>query len=155
MFPTTEASSKPSVPITVNHVGRPRKRLLPPQSDRSFVSTYLNECLDMNLRVYSVLKRRAKNDLLVNIITDFLLRGTSCSSAHHHPESSTSLAPVTFVLPKDLQKHLKGFIEATGCNQACAITAALVSFFEAQGINPYADHSAEIFAVMHKGWQRS
>jgi hypothetical protein len=129
---------------------RSRTRVLPTRNERSFITMYMSTALDLNFRVYSLLKHRAKNDLLLDALTDFLNRGTSCAVAHDQggTPQERSKTRVTFVVTLDLQVRLDNFIKSNHCNQTCAVTAALIHHLKQNRINPFRDHSGNIMRVL-------
>jgi hypothetical protein len=139
--------------ISPNRISR--HRVLPGKEDRCFVPISLNRAADVNLELFCVLTGQTKNGLIKEILTRFLSRSSSsCNIAHEQKSPSEPKSRVTFVISKDLQKELESFARRNHCHQACAVTAALIKFLKANGINPYFDPSEGLLRQLQSAQRR-
>jgi hypothetical protein len=144
MSPSTQAG-------VANHSHRfPRKRILPTGEERRVVTLFVNAALDANLDIFSRLMNRAKNDLVHDILDEFLANERNCDAAHERSFPSPARVRVTFIVPKGIHDKLDIFVRNTGCQQTCAVTAALIKFLQNKDIDPYLD----VRSWMLEEWQK-
>lgn len=123
-------------------LARPRQRkppILPAQKDRRHATLLLSKALNLKLEVYSLLESRAKNNIVAEALQALLEDDLCCDVAHSRVQPASVKRRITFVLTPQMDDQLSEFLSRKGCNKTCAVTAALMLFFQAKGIDPYVD----------------
>ena len=113
---------------------RNRQMVLPARQERRGLTLNINTSVDTNLKVYSLVVGKMKNQIVLETLENFLANPrASCDPVDRMPEAAK--VRVTFILTKDLEKRLDSFVEEHSCNYACAVTNALLDFFKKHKID--------------------